>query len=77
VENLVISIGQTRQSNAFIAMDIKEMQAKKAALESKISNMLLEFTRETKAKVDLIYVDVVVERDNKPVAYLVDLNLVP
>jgi hypothetical protein len=41
-------------------MEAKEMQAKKAALKSSISNMLLEFTQETGAKVDTVYFDPVV-----------------
>jgi hypothetical protein len=57
-------------------MNIEEIKAKKAALESSISNMLLEFTRETSARVDIVYLDdVVTEMDGKSVAYIVKLDV--
>lgn len=64
------------KNDAPATMDIKEMQAKKAALESNISNMLLEFTRETGTRVDIVYLDdVVAEMGGKPVAYIVKLSV--
>jgi hypothetical protein len=57
-------------------MNIEEIKAKKAALESSISSMLLEFTRETSARVDIVYLDdVVAEMGGKPVAYIVKLDV--
>jgi hypothetical protein len=56
-------------------MEIKEMQAKKAALESSISNMLLEFTRQTGVKVDTVYLDDVASMGGAPVAYVVKLDV--
>jgi hypothetical protein len=56
-------------------MEIQEMQAKKAALESSISNMLLEFTRQTGAKVDTVYLDDVAGMGGTPVAYVVKLDV--
>jgi hypothetical protein len=55
-------------------MEIKEMQAKKAALESSISNMLLEFTRQTGVKVDTVYLDDIAGIGGAPVAYVVKLD---
>jgi len=56
-------------------MEIKEMQAKKAALESSISNMLLEFTRQTGVKVDTVYLDDIAGIGGAPVAYVVKLDV--
>ena len=56
-------------------MEIKEMQAKKAALESSISNMLFEFTRQTGVKVDTVYLDDVAGMGGTPVAYVVKLDV--
>jgi hypothetical protein len=56
-------------------MEIREMQAKKAALESSVSNMLLEFTRQTGVKVDTVYLDDIAGIGGMPVTYVVKLDV--